>query len=267
MNDEILFGSSEMSARQKYYMVPISKARQQIIDSCKKCDAGFIEVKEKINSVEDLAIDRAVECECRRKAHLIEKRIESGIPRQFQSMAIDARLNINVSAKETIDFYIEKIDEVYKKGLCILIVTDKFIFARQAAGIKILLNAINKGYSAHYIDMNRYFDFKTKHFRDDGINVDDFINEVEATDFLCIDNIGNIVSTEYVRNTFTSMMSERISQCLPTVLITSLNSFDDYLGSNFVNLFQPVTTIANIDNSYDEQNGFVNLKRRLSGKM
>jgi len=224
MSEEILFGTSgELSAREDAAIHVINKVRDTIISSCDKCDNGFIEVPSKSKKIEDLVVGSVKECSCRDKAAWVTKLIYSGIPRQFiASDSIDLSA-MDKRSVETVKHYINKIDKAHENGLGLFfcgsqIPVPNANIARQQMAIKVLLTALEKNYTAHYIDMNSYIALQRSAARDGSYN--GFLDEINAVDFLCLDNIGNVTMTEYMAGNFVSMISDRVLNKKPVIMLS-----------------------------------------------
>jgi len=226
MSEEILFGSAaEMSAREQAVWGVMEKTRDMIIRKCNKCTDGFIDItpNPNIQNLESFAAHIAKECECRGRAEWVSKLIYSGIPKQFVS-ADAIKLPIDKNSLTVVLEYIAKLDKAYGQGLGLLFCKSGPLplpngnLARQMAAIKVLLTALSKKYSVHFIDINDYIELFRKAARDD--TKTDLIHEINSVDFLCIDNIGNISMTDYMGSQFESVISCRVLNKVPTIFLS-----------------------------------------------
>ena len=198
----------------------------------------------------------------------------SGIQREFWDIK-DSPLNIDDISKKKIGTYISKLDSVYEKGIGLLFMGSEEGLrnpnngaGKSFSGIKVLLNALDKNWTVHYLTMHGYFNliYRSKQKS----NLLPLIEEIENVDFLVIDEVGKINRTEYVIAKFEDMIRDRASKLLKTVIITNMNSreLNDTLGKSVMDIMKHTMVAIQIKrNSSYRKEKFLNLKKEISEEL
>lgn len=255
-------------AREAYYLSAIQKARASVFRDCGKCVNGFVRDKKRRSAVDSIS-DYESECECRAIANRKAVLIASGIP---ESIDPGDGLKVDTRSKEQLVHYMSKIDQALEKGIGIIFCSESgfersendVARARVLSSFMVLTRAIEKGHTAHYIDTNRYCDIKkSAGFHNHDIN--EFIGEVNAVDFLCLGRVGSVIRNEYAFNTISSLIIDRAIHKKPIILITNQTDRQFYglYGSDVASYVQPMIAKISITSFFGNKKGYVDLKKEL----
>lgn len=269
-DDEIFFGGSdELTPREQFYYKAIVKTRDHYIKNCILCGgSGFVNSKGETAMEVAVGIEVSAACTCRKKAVRAVSFIRSGIPRRH--IDVSAAITIDPVSATRVHIYKQKIEKAFDKGLGLLFVAPDqpqrgLSQGRTATAISIAMSAIKEKHSAHYIEMNKYFELQRKQVRAHSDVIESFLDEINLVDFLVIDGVGRTGNTEFVQNNFRTLISDRNLQGLPTILVTDLNEAKiiEYLGMGIMDyIWSSMTKI--IITSYTGSIDYLDIRKELS---
>lgn len=170
------------------------------------------------------------ECKCSKKFTKAMSLIEANIPEDMwrinrkgnvveDERVKDLTLRRSVSLKKTIEKFMNSLEVMRKKGY-------GFVFSgpngtgKTFFGCKIIIYALRKGYTVHYI---MFYDFieMLKEFDDDFVY--SVIDEMLAVDFLFIDELGKEYKTsQFVLTNLEKLLKNRRSKKKPTIFATNM---------------------------------------------
>ena len=164
---------------------------------------------------------------------------------------------------------------MYEKGIGLLFVGSEEGLRNPNNGIgktftsiKVLLNALDKGWSVHYITMHGYFNliYRSKQDKD----LLSLIDEIENVEFLVIDEVGKKIGTEYTITKFEDVIRDRASKLLKTIIITNMNKreLNDSLGKSVMDVMKNTMVEIQIkgNKSYRKQR-FLDIKKEVSEEL
>jgi DNA replication protein DnaC len=196
------------SIRAEQAFPAISKLHSTTV-GCKNCNDGIISTAVRIRTAADVPEIKMKRCECFNKYRMYKKYLIGGIPREFWNFK-DIELDINHHTEESVNSYIWNIKDCFNKGLGALIIDEEKGFncsGKTSIGIKILENASALNYSIHYTNahdlMRLMHDIRFGSSRE-------LFNEIMGVDFLFIDDIAEIRSSEQYPD-FVSHIKKRFS--------------------------------------------------------
>lgn len=182
-------------------------------------------------------------CECQDKFKYEIKKIVSHIPmkyRQFSLDMIDAPDTQNVTAQ--VKQYIDNIDKERKEGQGLYLWSHNKGTAKTALSCIVLLEALKKGYTAHFTDldvciseiMDGWYDQEKRR---------QFEEKVLEVDFLVIDDIGGMEiktkgNKDVIATSLTTLFRKRANALLPTILTSNLDiqDIDDVFGERMYSI-------------------------------
>lgn len=222
----------------------INKQYDAIVRFCPKCNGRGIvldkDVKLKFGRPTDDIVgflqknDLYKPCICQNKFARILSLLEANIPENLWTAnyknvvledydVVDCSFDRKVKIKYITDKYTKEFEDARKRGYGFVFFgpngTGKTLF-----GCRMLIRALRKGYSAHYIFFADLIDM-LKEFDDDFVY--SVIDEIYNVDFLFIDELGKEVKTSsFVLSNFERMLKNRVSRKQPTIFAMNL-SIDD----------------------------------------
>lgn len=240
-NVDFLGNLKKETVRALYYQERIIEVKKEIVGNCPKCDGvGLItdkKVKMKLGRPTDnirkylqSIKEERKDCKCIKRFARAMSLIEANVPEDMwtvnrKSKIIedhkikDLTLKRTVSIKKTIEKFTRNLETMLKNGYGFTFSgpngTGKTFF-----GCKIIVRALRKGYTAHYI---MFFDLieMLKEFDDDFVY--SVIDEILSVDFLFIDELGKEYKTsQFVLTNLERLLKKRRSRKKPTIFATNL---------------------------------------------
>lgn len=262
----------EESARESRVLQAIDKLHGLIIPKCKikGCENGFIRDAAKVN-LDGLLHPTSHKCECFQTYERYKSYLISNIPREFWKVK-DEQITTDPDSDRRISIYLEKLTQAFENGIGLLFLgSDEGMLhpnngvGKTLLGTKILEHAIASDYSAHYITMHSYFNLVYRS-KDDADTYLPVIDEIEGVDFLCIDEVGKINDTDYVKNKFEDMIRYRSQQMLTNIIITNMNTKEltDMFGYSIMDIIMNSSVAIKLRGNSHRQQKFVDIRKRLN---
>ena len=203
----------------------IEKLKKEIITDCPKC-RGY-----------------GTPCSCQDDFAYEIKKIYAAIPLKFRDFTLDTIDSPSVqAAKRQVSQYIDNIPEEKTDGQGLYLWSHNKGTAKTALSCIVLLEALKKGYTAHFTDldiciseiMDGWFD-KEKRAA--------FEKRVLEADFLVIDDIGGMEiktkgNKDVIATALTTLFRKRANALLPTILTSNLDlqDIDDVFGERLYSI-------------------------------
>ena len=219
----------------------IRELKIDIIESCKICGgAGFerkpLKIDENLDEIDNLnKVENFERCECGKKFDLFKNLTLSNIEKEFWDCE---KWRPQPKSRENwhdfIHPYANKLEEAKEKGISLLFIGANGL-GKTYAAIYILIKAIRKKYSSHYITFTELYDLINKVTIQKNINDINLLAEISTVDFLVIDELGKRKGTETVINEFENFIRKRIYRKKNLILISNLSS-EDFFQDYFRNI-------------------------------
>lgn len=263
-----------LSVRESYVCRALDRIYDSVVGACQKCDHGFVSEKPQGDSVESLISTSAKKCECYKTYEKIKAYVISGIPREFWAMAEHdlADFKIGDKEKEKLLLYLEKLKPVYEHGINLLFDNPEGIdkpnngTGKTSIACKVLEHALLQGHTAHFTSMQNLFGliFRTKGDKSDAEEYMRYIDEIEGVDFLCIDELGKMSTSEFVRYKFEDMIRTRSQKLLVTILVTnmSIEELRTNFGKSVLDILSNSVVVSLVGQSF-RQMRFIDIKRKI----
>lgn len=210
----------------------IEKARNDIILKHKACNGTGMIVKA-VKSSFPVPDTVAEKCKCRKRFGFISRLILSNIPywnlrnqEIFGRTVLDIDNNKDICLRNDIAIpFINNLKKVISSPYGLLFL-GKNGTGKTFVGQKILYYAVQKKYTAHYIEFIDFLKLLRRNF-DYENSLDRLIKEISDVDILMIDEIGNeSKKSEFVIGEFKSLFKRRVFNNKPTILVTNY-SYDE----------------------------------------
>ena len=213
-----------------------------MVDECLKCNGRGIVTDPAIryklgkptdnivNYLKEISKGRK-ECTCRRVFRRAMSLIEANIPEDLWTinhrsrhvedvMVEDVGIHKRVSMLRLVNRYVNKLGEARGKGIGFVFQGPNGV-GKTLFGCKILVKAIRKGYSVHYIFFNNLMEM-LKQFDDEFVH--DVIAEIYDVDFLFIDELGKEIKTsKFVLTKFEELLKQRRARQKPIIFAMNLS--------------------------------------------
>lgn len=252
--------------RLMLYQDKVERFRSEIVENCPKCNGTGLITDKKIKNkmgrpTDDIKLylknirNSRKECKCQAKLFKTLSLIESNIPENLWNinrktaepkMVRDIVNKKRLYVNELITKYIYKMNEALDDGIGFVFFgpngTGKTFF-----GSKILVNAINKKYSAHYDYLFNIIEM-LKNFDDEFYEA--VLNEIFNVDFLFLDEIGKEFRiSQFALTNFEKILKERFSSKKCTILSTNINfnELKETYGGSIMSLINGSSLVLSFD--------------------
>ena len=170
--------------------------------------------------------------------------------RQIEDVKVgDIHSNYKVSILNTINKYVNKLNEAREKGVGFVFYGPNGV-GKTLFGCKILVRTIREGFSAYYIFFNTLMEM-LKQFDDEFVQ--DVVEEIYDVDFLFIDELGKEIKTSrFVLTKFEELLKQRRAKQKPMIFAMnlSLEEFEntyDFLARSLIETKNLILSFENLD--------------------
>lgn len=222
--------------RYAFQRTAILRQREEIVTPCKICNCGRILVKTWTES--DPVTPRVKDCECWKRFTKVRDLLVSNINPEFWDVKTWKIVNNKEVWSKHIYPYTENLPKARRLGRGFFFYGENGL-GKTTAGIYILIAALEDGYKVHYAPLRQLMTFLRKAYLGEK-DKEALVDEISRVDFLIIDEMGKVNNTDFVIGEVESILRERVSKLLPTMVISNLGlkAFEDTYGRSTMSLLE-----------------------------
>jgi len=183
---------------------------------------------------------------------------------------------IDEKNKEKLGLYLSKLKPVAEHGINLLFDNPEGLdkpnngTGKTSIACKILEYALTQGYTAHFTSMQNLFGliFRTKGDKPEVEDYQKYIDEIEDVDFLCIDELGKMSTSEFVLYKFEDIIRARSQKMLVTILVTNMSIAELRLnfGKSVLDILTNSVVISLVGQSFRNLR-FIDIKRKIKWEL